>query len=252
MSGDSQGFFVRHRAKVWALTGVSILVFLVAMGIYYFKIPGLGFLVKPVMLMFYGVSGILLAGGYVVYRNKSGTTWKRNSSPDPKEQLSKQDAKELAEWDLFNRDDPIFVGDEIRCNVKPVTNKQEGTAIRVFEWEFKARHRSETYCYQLSLDQEIEYDPEWIKHTTEENMEYLDHAVREIQNPALERKSHVDNWTERLQENREEIGQAVRNRNIVEHLDEEGNVKRREKKQVQTVQIQDGKPPEPNKSNNEE
>ena len=249
---DDRGFFIRNRKKVWAFTGFLVVLGSFAGAYFLGLVPDLGFLVSPVLLAFYGVSAVIMVLGYVVYQYKTGDVSFTGSGGGAKveDQLTKQDAKDLVEWDLYNRERPIMVGDEIRCNVKPVSNKQEGTAIRVFEWVFEGWNSGEVYCYQMSLDQEVEFDPEWIEMRTPENIERLDKAVREIINPALERKSYVDDWSERLQENREEIGQAVRDRNVVEYLDDEGNVQKREKKNVVTMQQGGNQAPEPDKEDN--
>lgn len=246
---DSTGVFKKHRGKIWGAIGLVTLISIIGGLVFFDMVPGLGFLASPVSLAFYGISAFVAVTSYGAYKFKQGDILSGGAiggSTSVDKQLTKSEAKELAQWDLFNRDDPIRVGDEIRCNVKPVTNREEGTSTRVFEWEFEGLRERETYCYQMSLDQEIHFEFEWIEYMTPENIEKLESAVRSINNPSLERKSYADDWSERLKQNREEIGQVVRDSNVTEYLDDEGNVKKREKKQV-TVNQNPALPDEVNK-----
>lgn len=245
-NGDSgEGFLRRNRKKFWAgiavLTFISVVILLSSAG----WIPSLGFLVSPALMAFYGISFILVIMVYGVYRFGGGDYMPQlGGGASVENQLSKYEAKELMQWILFSEDHPIIPGRTIKRGVKPVRSRDDdaGTSARIFQWIFSVRGGGDVYCALMSLDQNIEFESEWVERMTPEDVESLNSAMRQVNEyQIVEKRSGEDmeGFEERIKEETEDLGQSVRNRRVIEKM-EDGEVVQREEREVIPVRTESG------------
>jgi hypothetical protein len=222
--GSNRGLFRRHWKAVALVTGTSM-VSMVAMlfaAIGWYDPSILGVLLSPVMLIVWIFAGLTLLLGAVAYiytDTGSVTTFIRRSSPDATDQLSAYDARKLAEWVVYH-EEHVLVGSTDDSGVVPVTTPDEGVTTRIFEWRFTEKHSTNTYVFLIDIEQQVPFDPEWVTDRTPTAHEQMDTAVRSLQNTRLLKNPTEDD----IDDAREALGNSVRNQEIVEELDEDGNV----------------------------
>jgi len=93
----------------------------------------------------------------------------------------------------------------------------------------------------MNLDDRIEFETEWIRRRTEENVEDAEDSVRQIndwETRTMRSSESLEEFEERVREARENMGQSIRGQEVTEYY-EDGEKTKVEKRDVLPVKVQE-------------
>ena len=217
---DQQSWFYRNRKKFWGFTAFVILFAVIGAVDTAFNIGILSVVFHPVLIVFYLLSIVVIAGVYAFRNYKSGSMPDFSGEEDGIKELSTFECEELAKEYLFREDQPVLPNGYDRKKTIPVTDEQTHQAeVEVFEYVFNDKFSGAKMSIQFPVSQDIVLDKEWFDDRSPENERALRDAVRDMENVVVENLSYADqDEQELLKSNRQELGEAiVREKRVVQY-----------------------------------